>query len=115
MSVLNAGSSSIASRCPPRVYSKRSATENSLGMSVIARAYANGDYHIDIMSRGVQVQQFSFWQWEQNLTDEDMHHEVMVGLANWCSENMVTFTEDGQHDFSFVQNKIAQAKSKIQH
>ena len=31
MSVLNAGNSSIASRCPPRVYSKRSSTANSLG------------------------------------------------------------------------------------
>lgn len=115
MSVLNAGNSSIASRCPPRVYSKRSSTEDSLGISVITRAYANGDYHIDIMSCGARVQQFSFYQWEQNLTEEDMHHEVMLGLAEWCSENMVTFTKDGLNDFSYIKNKIAQAKSKIQH
>lgn len=112
MDNLSLTSSNIASRCPPRVRQKLHANRREL---LNIRAHSNGDYHVDVMSHGICVQQFNFWQWEQNLTDEDMHHEVMVGLTEWCIENKVTFTKDGQHDFSFIQNKIAQAKSKIQH
>jgi hypothetical protein len=109
MDNLSLTSSNIASRCPLRVRQKPHANGHEL---LNIRAHSNGDYHIDIMSCGTRVQQFSFWQWEQNLTDEDMHHEVMVGLAEWCRENKVTFTKGGLSDFSFIKNKIAQAKNK---
>jgi hypothetical protein len=112
MNNLNSASSNIASGCPSRLRQKPYANGRDL-LSV--KAFSNGDYNIAIMSRGVQVQQFSFWQWEQNLTEEDMHHEVMMGLTEWCIENKVTFTKDGLNDLSFILNKIAQAKSKIQH
>lgn len=110
MDNLSLTSSNIASRCPPRVRQKSHTNGREL---LNIRAYSNGDYHIDIMKSGVRVKQFSYWQWEQDLTEEDMHHEVMVGLAEWCSENKVTFTKDGLNDFSFVQNKIRSSRQGL--
>lgn len=110
MDNLSSASSNIASRCPPRVRPKPCSNGREL---LFVQSYSNGDYHIYIMKRGFRVKQFSYWQWEQDLTEEDMHHEVMVGLAEWCRENKVTFTKDGLNDFSFVQNKIRSSRQGL--
>ena len=45
----------------------------------------------------------------------DFYHYKHIDTNRDLATYKVTFTKDGLSDFALIQNKIAQAKSKIQH